>query len=163
MEKLPGVRLLDRNTPPHLSTLIIITGMSAMVMNMFLPSLPSMAEYFETEYRIMQLSVALFLGTTAVLQVIIGPLSDRFGRRPVLMGGLGIFLIATLGFLFASNAFVFLTFRMVQATVGVSMVLSRAIARDMFDQSRAASMIGYITMGMAIVPMLTPALGGILD
>jgi DHA1 family bicyclomycin/chloramphenicol resistance-like MFS transporter len=134
-----------------------------MVLNMFLPSLPSMAVYFETDYRIMQLSVALYLGAVALLQMVIGPLSDRFGRRPVLLGGILIFLAATLGCLFATNAIMFLVFRMIQATSSVSMVLSRAIARDMFDQSRSASMIGYITMGMAIVPMLSPALGGILD
>ena len=163
MAPLPSARFLDRKTPPHIATLIIMTGMSAMVMNMFLPSLPSMARYFQTDYRIMQLSVALYLGTVALLQVVVGPLSDRFGRRPVLLAGIGIFLVATLGCIFATNASVFLAFRMIQATVSSAMVLSRAIARDMYDQSNAASMIGYITMGMAVVPMLSPALGGLLD
>lgn len=163
MDNLPAARFLDRHSPPHIATLIIITGMSAMVMNMFLPSLPSMALYFDAEYRVMQLSVALYLGAVALLQIIIGPLSDRFGRRPVLISGLGIFLFATLGCLFAPTAGIFLVFRMVQAFSAVSMVLSRAIARDIYDQANAASMIGYITMGMAIVPMLSPALGGFLD
>ena len=157
------VRLLDRKTPPHIGTLVIITGMAAMVMNMFLPSLPTMAEYFQADYRLMQLSVALFLGAIAVLQIFIGPLSDRFGRRPVLLVGLAVFLLATIGCLTATSAEVFLVFRMGQAAVGVAMVLSRAIARDMFDESRAASMIGYITMGMAVVPMISPAIGGALD
>ncbi len=154
---------LDRGTPPHIGTLVLITGMSAMVMNMFLPSLPNMAAYFGTEYRVMQLSVALYLGTVGVLQIIIGPLSDRFGRRPVLLWGIAIFIVATLGCLLAPNAGVFLFFRMMQATVSVAMVLTRAIARDISEQEQAASMIGYITMGMAVIPMITPALGGILD
>ena len=157
------VRFLDRTTPPHIVTLVIITGMGAMVLNMFLPSLPTMTEYFQTEYRVMQLSVALYLGTTALLQIIVGPMSDRFGRRPVLLVGTGVFLLATVGCLMARSAEVFLAFRMIQAAVSVSMVLSRTIARDMFDQSQAASMIGYITMGMAIVPMISPAIGGVLD
>jgi DHA1 family bicyclomycin/chloramphenicol resistance-like MFS transporter len=157
------VRLLDRKTPPHIGTLVIITGMSAMVMNMFLPSLPTMTEYFQTDYRLMQLSVALFLGAIAILQIFVGPLSDRFGRRPVLLIGLAVFLVATIGCLTAPSAEVFLVFRIGQAAVGVAMVLSRAIARDMFDQSKAASMIGYITMGMAVVPMISPAIGGALD
>ena len=154
---------LNRGTPPHIGTLVMITGMSAMVMNMFLPSLPNMAAYFGVEYRIMQLSVALYLGTVGILQLIIGPLSDRYGRRPVLLWGVGIFIVATVGCLLATNAAIFLFFRMMQATVSVAMVLTRAIARDVSEQEKAASMIGYITMGMAVMPMVTPALGGFLD
>ncbi len=159
----PTKNILNPNTPPHIITLVLITGMSAMVMNMFLPSLPAMTEYFHADYRVTQLSVALYLGFVAVLQVFIGPLSDRFGRRPILLYGMAVFLIATVGCIFAPSIEVFLVFRMIQATVGVSMVLSRAIARDMYDSSQAASMIGYITMGMAIIPMLSPAVGGLLD
>jgi MFS transporter, DHA1 family, multidrug resistance protein len=156
-------RFLDRTRPPHIATLVFITGMSAMVMNMFLPSLPTMTVYFKTDYRVMQLSVALYLVAVAVLQVFVGPLSDRFGRRPVLLIGLAVFLLATVGALLAPTVEVFLVFRMAQASVGVAMVLSRAIARDMFKQSEAASMIGYITMGTAVVPMISPAIGGALD
>jgi len=156
-------RFLDRSRPPHIATLVFITGMSAMVMNMFLPSLPSMAVYFKADYRVMQLSVALYLVALAFLQMVVGPMSDRFGRRPVLLVGLGVFLLATIGCLLAPTAEVFLIFRMAQASVGVAMVLSRAIARDMFKQSEAASMIGYITMGTAVIPMISPAIGGALD
>jgi DHA1 family bicyclomycin/chloramphenicol resistance-like MFS transporter len=163
MPDLARVRFLDRRTPPHILTLIIMTGTSAMVMNMFLPSLPAMAEYFDTDYRLMQLSVALFLAISGVLQLFIGPLSDRFGRRPVLIAGYIIFLTATLGCIFAPSFNVFLIFRMLQAAVVVSMVLSRAMIRDTNDQESSASMIGYVTMGMAVVPMLTPAIGGFLD
>jgi len=153
----------DRTTPPHILTLVAMSGMGAMVMNMFLPSLPTMTRYFEADYRVMQLSVALFLGAIALLQLVVGPLSDRYGRRPVLLVGFGVFLLATIGCLLATTVEAFLVFRMGQASVGVAMVLSRAIARDMFEQEKAASMIGYITMGMAVVPMVTPAIGGVLD
>ena len=163
MTSPPLVRFLDRSTPPHIMTLVLLTGMSAMAMNMFLPSLPAMTEYFATDYRIMQLSVALYLGINAVLQVFVGPLSDRFGRRPVLLWGFGLFLVATLGCIFAPTVEVFLTFRMAQAAVVVAMVLGRAVVRDMVPQDQAASMIGYVTMGMAVVPMVSPALGGWLD
>ncbi len=132
-------------------------------MNIFLPSLPGMTEYFDTEYRLMQLSVALYLAVNAALQILMGPISDRLGRRPVILGGLAIFLLATLGCLLSTNAYMFLTFRMAQATIVVAMVLSRAIVRDMVPQDQAASMIGYVTMGMTVVPMLGPALGGVLD
>ena len=126
MPNLPRARFLRRDTPPTLATLILMAGLSAMIMNMFLPSLPTMTEYFDTKYRLMQLSVALFLAASAVLQIIVGPISDRFGRRPVLLWGLVIFLLATLGCIYALNVRVFLTFRMVQAAIVVAMVLSRA-------------------------------------
>lgn len=156
-------RFLDRASPPHIATLILLAGISALAMNIFLPSLPGMAAYFDTEYRVLQLSVALYLGVNAALQIVMGPISDRFGRRPLILGGLAIFLIATLGCIFATNTLMFLTFRMFQATVVVAMVLSRAVVRDMVPEDQAASMIGYVTMGMAVVPMIGPTIGGALD
>ncbi len=134
-----------------------------MVMNMFLPSLPNMTVYFETEYWLMQLSVALYLAVSAIMQTMIGPISDNIGRRKVLLGGIALFMLATLGCIFAPNAEIFLFFRMCQAVVAVAMVLSRAIIRDLYDQDQSASMIGYVTMGMAVVPMVSPWLGGIFE
>ncbi|WP_299656436.1 multidrug effflux MFS transporter [uncultured Tateyamaria sp.] len=163
MQVPPKVRFLDRTTPPHIATLILLAGVSAMVMNMFLPSLPNMTAYFDTEYRLMQLSVALYLAVSAVMQTIIGPISDNIGRRDVLMWGIGLFMLATLGCIYAPTAEVFLFFRMCQAVIAVAMVLSRAIIRDLYDQDHSASMIGYVTMGMAVVPMISPGLGGLLD
>lgn len=162
-EDLQPVKLGQRTSPPHIVTLILLAGMSACVMNMFLPSLPAMAMHFETEYAVMQLSVAIYLGFSAVLQVLVGPISDKYGRRPVVLWGLGIFMLATLGCIFATSIEVFLTFRMAQAAIATSMVLSRAAVRDMYAQDQAASMIGYVTMGMAVVPMISPAIGGVLD
>lgn len=144
-------------------TLVLLAGMSAMVMNIFLPSLTSMTAYFETEYRVMQRSVSYYLGVSAILQIVIGPIADNIGRRPVILWGIAIFLVATLGCIFAPNADIYLFFRMCQAMIAVAMVLSRAVVRDMFEQDKAASMIGYVTMGMAVVPMVSPMLGGVLD
>ncbi|SHK00584.1 MFS transporter, DHA1 family, bicyclomycin/chloramphenicol resistance protein [Shimia gijangensis] len=163
MQPKSSIRYLDRTSPPHISTLILLAGLSALSMNIFLPSLPGMSVYFETDYRILQLSVGIYLGVNAVLQLFVGPISDKLGRRPVILWGLALFLLATLGCLLAPNAEVFLAFRMAQAAVVVAMVLSRAIVRDIVPQDQAASMIGYVTMGMTIVPMIGPAIGGVLD
>ena len=163
MSSLPRGRYLDAATPPHISTLIVLTGLGALTMNVFLPSLPDMAAYFGTEYWVMQLSVSLYLAMNAVLQLFIGPISDRFGRRPVLLGSLILFCIATLGAILAPTATVFLIFRMAQAVIVAGLVLGRAVVRDMVPQEEAASMIGYVTMGMAVVPMIGPAFGGVLD
>ncbi len=163
MNNRPAVRFLDRTTPPHISTLIFLAGISAMTMSVFLPSLPAMARTFGADYGVMQLSVSAYLGCTAFIQIIVGPISDRFGRRPVVLGALGIFVLASLGCYFAQNVETFLFFRMTQAAVAVGMVLSRAIVRDMVPQEEAASMIGYVTMGMSLVPMIAPSIGGLLD
>jgi DHA1 family bicyclomycin/chloramphenicol resistance-like MFS transporter len=159
----PAIRFLDRASPPHIFTLIVLTGLGALSMNIFLPSLPAMTEHFATDYRVMQLSVALYLAVNAMLQIVIGPISDRYGRRPVLLVGIVMFLLATLGCLVAPTIEVFLAFRMLQAVVVVGLVLGRAVVRDMYPQDQAASQIGYVTMGMAVVPMIGPAIGGVLD
>ncbi len=157
-----GAIWLNRTTPPHVMTLVLIASIGALNMNIFLTVLPRMAVYFDTEYAFMQLAISAYLGVTAVLQLIIGPLSDRFGRRPVLLVSLGIFLLATLGCIFSPNIWVFLMFRMLQGSIVAGMVLSRAIVRDMVEPWEAASMIGYITMGMSMVPMVGPMIGGYL-
>lgn len=154
---------LNRSTPPHVITLVLLASISALNMNIFLPSLPGMATYFDTDYGFMQLAISGYLGITAVLQLIIGPMSDRYGRRPVLLGGLVIFLLATVGCIFSQDVGTFLVFRMIQGAVAAGMVLSRAIVRDMVEPWEAASMIGYITMGMSLVPMIGPIIGGYLD
>ena len=150
-------------SPPHIGTLILLAGLSALAMNVFLPSLPGMAAYFEADYRLMQLSVALYLGVNAVVQILVGPISDQMGRRPVILASILLFLLATLGCIFAPNVETFLFFRMAQAAIAAAMVLSRAAVRDIYDTDKAASMIGYVTMGMAVVPMISPAIGGVLE
>lgn len=163
MSKTYIARFLDRATPPHIVTLILLAGLSALTMNVFLPSLPNMATYFRTEYWVLQMSVAVYLGVSAILQILVGPISDNLGRRPVILWGLALFVLATLGCIYAANATLFLVFRMCQAVIVTAMVLSRAIIRDVVPADQAASMIGYVTMGMAIVPMIGPMLGGMLD
>jgi len=163
MTTSPIVRFLDRSTPPHIATLILIAGISALNMSIFLPSLQAMAGYFETDYATMQFALSGYLAATAVLQIFIGPISDRFGRRPVLLVSLLIFVIASIGCYFATTITAFLGFRMLQAAVATGIVLSRAIVRDMVPQAQAASMIGYVTMGMSLVPMVGPMIGGAID
>ena len=152
-----------RRTPPHILTLVALVGLSTLSMNVFLPSLPAMAEWFATDYGMVQLSVGLYLGMNAVLQLFVGPISDRYGRRPVILTGIVLFLLATLGCLWAPTIEIFLAFRMGQAAIVTAMVLSRAVVRDLYSQDKAASMLGYVTMGMSVVPMVGPAIGGVLE
>ena len=153
-------RFLVPSTPPHIATLIFLSALAPVAMNIFLPSLPQMTEYFGTDYRVMQLSVALYLLVNAILQALIGPISDKYGRRPVILWGIVLFILATIGCILSPTVEVFLAFRMAQAVATVGMVLSRAAVRDMYPADQAASVIGYVTMGFAIAPMLTPVIGG---
>ena len=154
---------LDRATPPHISTLVLIAGLAALTMNIFLPSLSAMATHFNTSYSVMQLAVSGYLAGTAVLQLVIGPLSDLFGRRPVMLGSIAMLALGTLICLLAPNVTIFMIGRIMQTAIVAGFVLSRAIVRDMVPAGEAASMIGYVTMGMSLVPMVAPALGGVLN
>ena len=156
------IRFLDRSTPPHIATLILIAGLAALSLNIFLPSLPLMAAHFGVGYGVMQLSVSLYLAATAVLQVFVGPISDRYGRRPVMLVATAIFTLATFGAVLAPSFGIFLACRLLQAAIATGFVLSRAVVRDMVSQNEAASMIGYVTMGMSVVPMVGPVIGGAL-
>lgn len=163
MNPIQAWRQSGAQNPPHIITLVLMAGLTALSMNIFLPSLPAMALHFKTDYAVMQLSVSIYLAVTALMQLVIGPLADRFGRRPVVLVSILIFLAATAGTLLSRSAEAFLFWRMVQACIASGIVLSRTIVRDMYPQDQAASMIGYVTMGMALVPMVGPLLGGALD
>ncbi len=144
-------------------TLILLTGLSVLSLNMFLPSLSNMAADFQVDYSLVSLSIAGYLAITAVLQIIMGPLSDRFGRRPVLLAALVIFTLASLGCALTTNIWVFLTFRVLQGAVISGWALSLAVIRDTSPPQEAASRIGYVSMAMAVAPMMGPMLGGVLD
>ena len=154
--------MAERN-PPRLLTLILLTSLSVLSLNMFLPSLSRIAADFEADYALVSLSIGGYLAVSSVLQIIMGPLSDLYGRRRVMLGAMGLFVVASVGCLLAPNITVFLAFRMLQSGVIGGMVLSRAIVRDMHGQKEAARLLGVIGMAMALAPLLAPVLGGLLD
>ncbi|MDF0602012.1 multidrug effflux MFS transporter [Psychromarinibacter sp. C21-152] len=163
MSRVAGPAFLDRATPPTTFSLIVLTGIAAMAMNIFLPSLARMAEDLGTRYGVIQLSVGLYLGFSALSQIVLGPLADRFGRRRVMLAAYGIYALASVACALAPSIAVFLVCRMCQATVHSGIVLARAMVRDSHGEEEAAARIGYVTMGMAVVPMLSPMLGGWID
>ncbi len=150
-------------TPPGFPTLVLLAALSVLSLNMFVPSLPHIAADFAVDYALASLAVAGYMATTAIMHLLIGPLSDRFGRRPLLLAGLGIFSLASIGCFLAANIWIFLGFRVLQSAIVAGWVLSLAIVRDTSEPGETASRIGYVTMVMAIGPMLGPMLGGALD
>lgn len=153
---------MTAKSPPHIATLALAAAIAPLAMNVYLPSLAAIAEHFNTTAPTAQLSVSLFLAATAIMQIVIGPISDQHGRRPVMLILLFMMLAATLVCIYAPTIEIFLAGRILQASAAVGIVLSRAIVRDMIGGDGAASMIGYVTMGMTLAPMIGPALGGVL-
>ena len=148
---------------PRLSTLISLSALAILPINFFLPSLPSMAAEFGVDYGVMGLSLAAYAGMSACLQLVLGPLSDRFGRRPVILWALTIFIAATIGCAIAPDAGTFLACRMVQAVIAPTYAVSLAVIRDTTSREQAAGQFGYLAMAWAIAPMLGPTVGGLLD
>lgn len=155
--------MLSRHTPPHLGTLILLSAIAVITLNMFLPSLPAMTEALDTSASIMALAVSGYMLMSAVLQLIMGPVSDRLGRRPVLLAALALYTVSSIGCVFAQDVRVFLAFRMMQGVVIAGTILSAAVIRDQFPARDAASKMGTIAASMALAPMLGPMLGGVLE
>ncbi len=150
--------------PPPIAILVAVTATGPLALNILMPSLPSLPAVFGTDYATVQLTLSLYLISLAGAQLIYGPLSDRYGRRPVLLAGLGVFLLGTLAGALADSISMVIAARVLQAMGGCAgMVLGRAIVRDLYDRDRAASVIAYVTMAMVVAPMLAPLFGGFLD
>lgn len=154
---------VERAAPPRLATLVIAASVGPLAMNVFLPSLPNMAKHFAVPYSVIQLVVSLYLVALAAVQLLIGPASDRFGRRPILIISFIIFVIATIAAIHAPNIHALLACRVAQSFSAAGFVLARAIVRDTVNAEQTASRIGYVTMGMSLTPMLAPFIGGYLD
>lgn len=150
---------------PHvpLFVLVLLAAVSPLAINMFVPSMPSIAADLDASYTSVQFGLSLYLLFTALFQLVIGPASDKIGRKPVLVFCLIIFLIGTALCVLAQDVSVFLAGRILQTTSAAGIVLSRTIVRDIYPRDKSASMIGYVVMGMAIAPMIGPAIGGFLD
>jgi DHA1 family bicyclomycin/chloramphenicol resistance-like MFS transporter len=150
-------------TPPHLPTLIFLAALSTLSLNMFLPSLANIAADYDAPYATVSLAIGGYLAMTALVQLTAGPLSDRIGRRPVALASVGIFVIASIGCSLAENVWVFLGFRMLQSAIIAGHAMCQAIVRDTNEERQAAGTLAFISMSMAIAPMVGPMLGGILD
>ena len=160
---LTSARYLNRRTPSHITTLVLIVATAAISTNFFLASLPSMAEHFGVPYSIIQFTVSAYLALMGLVQLFIGPVSDRVGRRPAMIATLVLFALASLGAAMSTSFTEFMLFRCLQAVMVSGYIISYATVRDLTARENAASMIGYITMGMSVVPMVGPAIGGVLS
>ncbi|CAN7750945.1 multidrug effflux MFS transporter [Bradyrhizobium sp. LjRoot220] len=144
--------------------LVAMTGVAPISLYMLVPALPVLATTFGRDISIAQMTVSLFMVGIACSQIIMGPLSDRFGRRPVLLCGLALMVAASAGCSFAETLPQLIAARFLQALGGATgMVVSRAIIRDLYSRERISSMISLVVAVMMIAQMLSPLTGGLLE
>lgn len=143
--------------------LTAVVGIGALSIDMFLPSLPSIARQFGSQSATVQLAITLFLMAYAGSQLVFGPVSDRFGRRPVLLGGLALYLAGAVLCTLAPSVEVLIAARMIQGVgAGSGPVVGRAIVRDVYSRERAARVLALMGTAQALTPILAPILGGTL-
>lgn len=141
-----------------------MSAIGPLAMNMFVPSMPGLQTTFNASSGVVQMTLTVYLAGLAVCQLIYGPLSDRFGRRPLLLAGMAMFVAASIACALATSIEMLIVARGFQAVGGAAgMILSRAIVRDLFSREQSASVLGYITMAWVLAPMVAPIIGGTLD
>jgi DHA1 family bicyclomycin/chloramphenicol resistance-like MFS transporter len=143
--------------------LAAMTALTALSIDMNLPSLPHFARIFRSDAATAQLTLSLFLVGYGVGQLVCGPVADRYGRRPVLIAGLSVFTVA--GFLcaLAPSLPALVALRALQGLgASVGPILARAIVRDRYEGKEAIGVLSQITQVMILAPMIAPTLGGIL-
>jgi DHA1 family bicyclomycin/chloramphenicol resistance-like MFS transporter len=147
-----------------LALLMAMTAIGPLSLNILVPATPGLVVSLNTEPATVQLTVSLYLVGLAVSQLALGPLSDRFGRRPVVLFGLALTVVASFAALLADSIGELIVARSFQALgASTGIVIGRAIVRDLYDRERAASMIGWVATVMVVAPMVSPLIGGLLD
>jgi DHA1 family bicyclomycin/chloramphenicol resistance-like MFS transporter len=153
-----------RDTLALTALLGLLTALSPLATDMYLPSMPSLTAHLDSSPSEAQLTLSVFLVGFASTQIFYGPLSDRYGRRPALLIGLTIFVLASILCALAQSMPMLIAARFVQA-LGASgpIVLARAVARDLYSGRRAGQELAMMASIMGIVPTLAPAIGGVLE
>ena len=154
-------------TKTPLRLLVLLVGMSSigpLSLNIIVPAVPGLVHTLASDAATVQLTMSLYLFGLAFAQLALGPLSDRFGRRPVLLVGLALTAITSVAAAAATSIAALIAARTAQAFgASTGLVVGRAMIRDLYERDRAASMIGWVTMGVVVAPMVAPLIGGILD
>ncbi len=158
--------LIDPNSKAPLwliAVLAAVTATGPMAMQIFLPALPAIQLSFQSSAALTQLTLSVSMVSIALATLVYGPLSDRYGRRPIMMWGLLLFLVGSLLCSFSPTIETLILGRAVQGVGGAAgMVLARAVARDLYGPERAASVIAQLTMVMVLAPMISPTIGGLV-
>lgn len=153
--------LYGRRDRAPFALIVAITACGTLGMHLIIPALPDTARALNVSPATIQLTITLYLISLAIGQLLYGPISDRFGRRPVLLVGLALFTAAGIATTFAPNAWTLVIARVLQSVGACAgLVLGRAIVRDSATADRAAAQLAMLTMVMSAAPAIAPVLGG---
>ena len=153
--------LLRRRARAPFILLVAMTACGTLGMHIIIPALPATARALDISIGTAQLTITLYLIGLAIGQLLYGPVSDRFGRRPVLLAGLTLFTVASIATAAAPNAPVLIGARILQSVGGCAgLVLGRAAVRDGATAEKAAGQLALLTLVMSMVPAVAPAIGG---
>jgi DHA1 family bicyclomycin/chloramphenicol resistance-like MFS transporter len=154
-----------RRMPWRLVALLIgMSGVGSLSLNVLVPAIPGLVAKFAADPASVQLTISLYLLGLAFAQLVFGPLSDRFGRRPVVLVGLALATAASTAAIFAAGIASLIVARVAQSLgASTGQTIGRAIIRDLYERDRAASMIGLVTSVTVFMPMAAPLIGGVLD
>ena len=146
-----------------IAVLGMLTAVTPLSIDMYLPAMPGLAREFAVDPAYVQYSLSLFFLGLAAGQLTYGPLADRYGRRPILYFGLGLYLVASVACALSESVGMLIAARAVQGFgAAAGPVMSRAIVRDRFHGSKAASVMSFVVMVMATAPLLAPIVGGLV-
>jgi DHA1 family bicyclomycin/chloramphenicol resistance-like MFS transporter len=149
------------STRAPFGVVVAVTACGTLGMHLIIPALPATAQALRVSAPVIQLTITLYLIGLAAGQVLYGPVSDRFGRRPALIGGLGLFTLAGVATAVAPGAGLLIGARIVQSLGGCAgLVLGRAIVRDLAPPNQAAAQLALLTLVMSMAPAIAPAIGG---
>jgi DHA1 family bicyclomycin/chloramphenicol resistance-like MFS transporter len=146
-----------------MTTLVALSAAAPTSLNIILPSLPAIQRAFAATLATTQLLISLSLVGVALATLAYGPVSDRYGRRPVLLAGMALFLLGSVICAAAPDMATLIAGRIVLAAGGAAgLVLARAVVRDLHDREATARVLAYLTMAMAVAPMIAPLAGGLI-
>ena len=149
---------------PALWMLSLITLVASMSMHIFVPALPAVASQFATSASFAQMTLTTYIAGMGAGQLIYGPLSDRYGRRPVLICGMSMFTLASLLAFIAPNIGLLIFARLIQGLgAGAGLVLGRAIVRDCHVGEQATRMLALLNLFLLVAPGLSPFVGSLLS
>lgn len=155
---------LPPSSAGFVAIIMVMLALLPLSTDLYLASLPGLSRYFSSSISEVQLTLSVFVAGFALSQLVLGPVSDRYGRRPVLLVCGALYVGASLACMLANSMTILLVARFVQA-IGAcgGTVVGRAIVRDTYGEGGTARMLGYIHAGVALAPILGPTVGGTLD
>jgi DHA1 family bicyclomycin/chloramphenicol resistance-like MFS transporter len=161
----PGTTTPRRTTSRQMLVLLVaMASVGPLSINIIVPAIPGLAASLQTDLATVQLTISLFFAGLAGAQLVLGTLSDRFGRRPVLLAGFAVAVLTSLAAAAATSVGGLIVARTLQALgAATGIVVGRAIVRDVFSRDKAASMLAWVTMSTVVIPMFGPLIGGVLD